>query len=125
MTALLLLLKPFLPYIIGAVTILVGGTSYVWNAKRKAKNEGIAQQQAKESAANAQDITSFSALLALVLLAGCSQTLTTAITPKGKVPNVCLLWKPQTYSAKTDSPETVAEIRQRNAEREIYCQKRT
>jgi len=56
MTALLLLLKPFLPYIIGAVTILVGGTSYVWNAKRKAKNEGIAQQQAKEAAANAQDI---------------------------------------------------------------------
>jgi len=56
MTALLLLLKPFLPYIIGAVTLLVGGTGYVWNAKRKARNEGIAEQQAKEAAANAKEV---------------------------------------------------------------------
>lgn len=56
MTALLLLLKPFLPYVIGAVTLLVGGTGYVWNAKRKARNEGIAEQKAKEAEANAQEL---------------------------------------------------------------------
>jgi len=57
MTALLSgFLGQFLPYIIAGVVALIGGGGYVWNAKRKAKNEGIAQQQAKEAAANAQDI---------------------------------------------------------------------
>ena len=56
MTALLALAGPFIPYIIAGLVALVGGGGYVWNAKRKAKNEGIAQQQAKEAAANAQDI---------------------------------------------------------------------
>lgn len=56
MTALLLLLKPFLPYVVGVLAALVGGGTYVWNAKRKAKAEGIAEQQAKEAAANARDI---------------------------------------------------------------------
>ncbi len=50
------LLAPFLPYLIAAFVALVGGGGYLWNAKRKAKNEGIAQQQAKEAAANAKDI---------------------------------------------------------------------
>ena len=57
-----------------------------------------------------------SALLALVLLAGCSQTRTTATTP-----DVCLLWGEQSYSAKGDTPQTVAEIRDRNAKRNSYC----
>ncbi len=56
MTALLALLGPFLPYIIAGLTALVGGAGYVWNAKRKAKAEGVAQQQAKEAAANERDI---------------------------------------------------------------------
>ena len=56
MTVILGLLGPFLPYIIAGLTALIGGAGYVWNAKRKAKNEGIAQQQAKEAAANAQEM---------------------------------------------------------------------
>ena len=49
-------LGQFLPFIIAGITALVGVTGYVWNAKRKAKAEGVAQQQAKEAAANAKDI---------------------------------------------------------------------
>lgn len=56
MSTLLALLGPFLPYIIAGFSALVGVTGYVWNAKRKAKAEGVAQQQAKEAAANARDI---------------------------------------------------------------------
>ena len=56
MTALLALAGPFIPYIVAGLVALVGGGGFLWNAKRKAKNEGIAQQQAKEAAANAQDI---------------------------------------------------------------------
>lgn len=56
MTALLLLLKPFLGYIVVGLAALVGGTGYLWNAKRKARNEGIAQQQAREAAASAKEV---------------------------------------------------------------------
>lgn len=56
MTAILALLGPFLPYIIAGFTALVGAAGYVWNAKRKAKAEGVAEQQAKEAAARAQEI---------------------------------------------------------------------
>lgn len=56
MTVILGLLGPFLPYIIAGLAALIGGTGYVWNAKRKAKNEGIAQQQAKEAVANAKEL---------------------------------------------------------------------
>lgn len=56
MSALLALASPFIPYIVAGLVALIGGGGYVWNAKRKAKNEGIAQQQAKEAAANAQDL---------------------------------------------------------------------
>lgn len=56
MTALAALAAPFIPYIVAGLLALVGGGGYLWNAKRVAKNEGIAQQQAKEAAANVQDI---------------------------------------------------------------------
>jgi L-lactate permease len=56
MSAILALAGPFIPYIVAGLVALVGGGGFLWNAKRKAKNEGIAQQQAKEADANAQDI---------------------------------------------------------------------
>jgi len=56
MTVILGFLSPFLPYIIAGLAALIGGTGYVWNAKRKAKNEGIAEQQAKEAQANAKNL---------------------------------------------------------------------
>lgn len=46
----------FLPYIIAGLVAVIGGGGFIWNAKRKARNEGIAIQQAKEAKANAQDI---------------------------------------------------------------------
>lgn len=56
MSALLALASPFIPYIIAGLVALVGGGGYVWNAKRKAKNEGIAQQQAKEAESRAKNL---------------------------------------------------------------------
>jgi hypothetical protein len=56
MTAILALIGPFMPYVIAALAAIVGGGSYVWNAKRKARAEGVALQQAKEAEARAQDI---------------------------------------------------------------------
>jgi hypothetical protein len=56
MSAILALASPILPYLIAGLVALIGGGGYVWNAKRKARNEGIAEQQAKEAAANAKDI---------------------------------------------------------------------
>lgn len=56
MTALLLLLKPFLGYIVTGLIALVGAGGYLWNAKRKAKAEGIAEQKAREAEARAQEI---------------------------------------------------------------------
>ncbi|WP_281405293.1 hypothetical protein [Mesorhizobium sp. 8] len=35
--------------------------------------------------------------------------------------DVCLIWSPITYSAKGDTPQTVAEVRQANARRDAYC----
>lgn len=56
MTALLLLLKPFLGYVIPALIAVLGAGGYVWSAKRKAKAEGVAEQKAKEAEARAQEI---------------------------------------------------------------------
>ncbi|TRD03791.1 hypothetical protein FJV76_14230 [Mesorhizobium sp. WSM4303] len=56
MTALLALVGPFIPYIVAGLVALIGGGGFLWNAKRKAKNEGIAEQKAKEAKANAQEI---------------------------------------------------------------------
>lgn len=56
MTVIMGLLSPFLPYIIAGLAALIGGTGYVWNAKRKAKNEGIAQQQALEAESRAKNL---------------------------------------------------------------------
>lgn len=56
MTALLFLLKPFLGYIVTGLVALVGAGGYLWNAKRKAKAEGVAEQKAKEAEARAQEI---------------------------------------------------------------------
>lgn len=57
----------------------------------------------------------------LTILASC-QTPTTAIT-KG-VPDVCLAWKGISYSAKSDTPETVQGVRQNNAARDSYCERK-
>lgn len=54
-------------------------------------------------------------LLLLVLLAGCKTT------PSTGTSDVCLIWKPVTYSALKDSPETIGEIRSQNARRMAYC----
>lgn len=56
MTALLLLLKPFLGYIVTGLIALVGAGGYLWNAKRKAKAEGVAEQKAREAEARAREI---------------------------------------------------------------------
>lgn len=55
-------------------------------------------------------------LMLLVLLAGCTTTPSTGTTG-----DVCLIWKPLTYSAKGDSAETVDDIRNQNARRNAYC----
>lgn len=52
-----------------------------------------------------------------ILTTGCSQTVSTATTGKP----VCVIWQGISYSAKSDSPETVLAIRQNNAKRESYC----
>ena len=54
--SILLLLKPFLPYVIAGLAALIGGGTFIWNTKRKAKAEGVAQQLAKEAEARAQEI---------------------------------------------------------------------
>lgn len=56
MSALLFLLKPLLGYLVPALIAVVGAGGYVWNAKRKAKAEGVAEQQAREAEANAQEL---------------------------------------------------------------------
>lgn len=53
----------------------------------------------------------------LALLAGCSQTLTTATTGK----EICLIWSPATYSAKGDTQATIDGNRALNAKRDAYC----
>jgi len=58
-------------------------------------------------------------MLAIMCLAGCSQTLGTATTARPE----CALFPPITYSAKGDTPETVGQIRSYNAGRDKYCGK--
>lgn len=60
-----------------------------------------------------------SGLLTLGLVAGCTTTHTTGTTP-----DVCLIWKPVTYSASQDSSETITEVRDQNARRDAYCANR-
>lgn len=48
-------------------------------------------------------------------------TRTTATTPGGSKPDVCLIWTPVSYSAKGDTPETVDGNRALNARRNAYC----
>lgn len=55
-------------------------------------------------------------LMLLVLPVGCMTTRSTGTTG-----DVCLIWKPITYSAKSDSADTVEEVRNQNARREAYC----
>lgn len=52
----------------------------------------------------------------LVLLLGCK---TTPLTATG--PDVCIVWRPVTYSASQDSAETIEEARENNARRAAYC----
>lgn len=54
-------------------------------------------------------------LLPLVLLAGCQTTPTTSTD------DVCLIWSPIDYHAKSDTPDTVDRIRTNNAKRDKYC----
>jgi hypothetical protein len=56
----------------------------------------------------------------LVLLAGCSQTLTTGTTRSDPV---CLIWAPATYSAKGDTQATIDGNRALNAKRDAFCKK--
>lgn len=56
-------------------------------------------------------------LMLLVPLLGCTTT------PSTGIPNeVCLIWRPVTYSASRDSLETVEEIRAQNARRQSFCE---
>ena len=52
----------------------------------------------------------------LALLAACQTTQTTATSD-----DVCLIWRAQSFSATGDTPETIAEVRERNAKRDAYC----
>src|SRR5690606_10797887 len=56
-----------------------------------------------------------SGLMLLALVVGC-KTIPTIVTDE-----VCLIWKPVTYSAAQDSEQTISEVRQMNAKREAYC----
>ena len=61
-----------------------------------------------------------------MLMTGCKWIHTTETTKLPKVaegtrPPVCVAWKGITYSAKNDTAETVAEVRQNNAARDSYC----
>jgi len=51
----------------------------------------------------------------LALSAGCKTIPTTGTD------DVCLIWRPITYSASQDSPETIDGNRALNAKRETYC----
>jgi len=57
-----------------------------------------------------------SGLLMLALTAGCKTTPTTATGS-----DVCLIWRPVTYSASQDSEQTIEEARENNARRAAYC----
>src|SRR5690606_17876357 len=59
-----------------------------------------------------------SVLLGLSLLAACKTIPTT-----GTMDDVCLIWRPITYSASGETPRTVNEIRAQNARRDAYCGK--
>lgn len=65
---------------------------------------------------NVRTLIASSGLLMLGLVAGCKTTHTTATTS-----DVCLIWKPVTYSASQDSAETITEVREQNAKRDAYC----
>lgn len=57
------------------------------------------------------------------LLAGCasSGTLTTEIERRLVADTCQRAWRPISYSAKRDTPETVLEVRAGNAARAAYC----
>lgn len=55
-------------------------------------------------------------LTLLALMEGCRTTPSTGIPGE-----VCLIWRPITYSASRDSPETVDEVRAQNARRQSFC----
>ena len=52
----------------------------------------------------------------LALLVGCKTTPSTGTTS-----DVCLIWKPVSYSAAGDSLETIDEVRHQNARRQAFC----
>jgi hypothetical protein len=58
----------------------------------------------------------------LPLAAGCqlNKTNLTGTTANSRPP-VCTVWRGVSYSAKLDTPQTVAEIRVNNAKRGAYC----
>lgn len=56
-------------------------------------------------------------MLAIMLTGGCQSIPGTATTGKPE----CALFPPITYSAKSDTPETVRQIRSYNAGRDKYC----
>jgi hypothetical protein len=55
------------------------------------------------------------ALGSSLMIQGCSTTRSTGTS------DVCLIWQGITYSAKSDTPETVLQVRRANAKREAYC----
>ena len=57
-----------------------------------------------------------SGLLMLALTAGCKTIPTTGTA------DVCLIWRPVTYSASQDSAKTINEAREQNARRNAYCE---
>lgn len=57
------------------------------------------------------------AMLAMLPVAACQTTPTTATTGKAE----CLLFPPITYSSAEDSEETKVQIRKYNAGRDAYC----
>jgi hypothetical protein len=85
----------------------------------RAGGQGVTQKgQAMQGSAKNISFAS-SGLLMLVLLASCTTIPTTATTP-----DVCLIWKPVTYSGSEDSAETIRQVREQNAMRDAYCASR-
>ena len=60
---------------------------------------------------NVKTLIASSGLLMLALLGACKTTPTTGTD------EICLIWKPVTYSAGQDSGETITEVREQNAKR--------
>jgi len=100
------------PYLLAAGVALAGA----WQLFASGREQGVTQKgRAMPSNAKRISIAS-SGLLMLGLLEACTTTPSTATGS-----DVCIVWRPVTYSASHDSAETINEARENNARRAAYC----